>query len=301
VADRIATRRKAAALEGREGAQRAKRVKLSDHIKAYTEWSEKTNRSAKNKDQRVLDGFRKFLGDYTLDAVKAFDVERWKSSRAKDVEKSTVNRELNVVRGCFSRAVEWGHLAASPLGKVKSYKVDNVQMRILSTDEIKRLLAACSPDLRLIARTTLESLLRLSEVLNLRREDIAANFLTVVQSKNGKSRQVPVTTELRAELLAGAHASGFIFGAKKTGNPPTQAATSVKFGRLIKRLGLKDVSHHVLRHTGASAMVAAGISLRVVQEIGGWTSLRMLERYAHPTGAKCNARFGCWWTRPPAH
>jgi hypothetical protein len=25
------------------------------------------------------------------------------------------------------------------------------------------------------------------------------------------------------------------------------------------------------------------VSLRVVQEIGGWTSLRMLERYAHPT------------------
>ena len=30
-------------------------------------------------------------------------------------------------------------------------------------------------------------------------------------------------------------------------------------------------------------MVAAGVSLRMVQEIGGWTSLRMLDRYAHPT------------------
>jgi hypothetical protein len=36
------------------------------------------------------------------------------------------------------------------------------------------------------------------------------------------------------------------------------------------------------RRTGTK-WVAAGISLRVVQEIGGWTSLRMLERYAHPT------------------
>ncbi len=32
-------------------------------------------------------------------------------------------------------------------------------------------------------------------------------------------------------------------------------------------------------------MVAAGISLRVVQDIGGWSTLRMLERYAHPSGA----------------
>src|SRR5205814_9511638 len=35
----------------------------------------------------------------------------------------------------------------------------------------------------------------------------------------------------------------------------------------------------------ASAMVAAGISLRV-QDIGGWSTLRMLERYAHPSGAE---------------
>jgi len=33
-------------------------------------------------------------------------------------------------------------------------------------------------------------------------------------------------------------------------------------------------------------MVAAGISLRVVQDIGGWSTLRMLERYAHPSGAE---------------
>ena len=33
-------------------------------------------------------------------------------------------------------------------------------------------------------------------------------------------------------------------------------------------------------------MVASGASLRAVQEIGGWTSLRMLERYAHPSDAE---------------
>jgi hypothetical protein len=33
-------------------------------------------------------------------------------------------------------------------------------------------------------------------------------------------------------------------------------------------------------------MVPAGISLRVVQDIGGWSTPRMLERYAHLTGAE---------------
>ena len=33
-------------------------------------------------------------------------------------------------------------------------------------------------------------------------------------------------------------------------------------------------------------MLADGISVRAVQDIGGWTSLRMLERYTHPSDAE---------------
>ena len=54
----------------------------------------------------------------------------------------------------------------------------------------------------------------------------------------------------------------------------------------MARLGIANASHHTLRHTDASSMLADGISVRVVQEIGGWTSLRMLERYTHPTDAE---------------
>ena len=80
--------------------------------------------------------------------------------------------------------------------------------------------------------------------------------------------------------------SSYIFGQVKDGKPPQQAAISVAFGQLMRVIGLEGVTHHALRHTGASAMVAAGISLRVVQDIGGWSTLRMLDRYAHPSGAE---------------
>ena len=95
---------------------------------------------------------------------------------------------------------------------------------------------------------------------------------------------MPLTSELKAELLSQAHGSGYVFGQGKEGKPPLQTAISVAFGRVMRANGLDGVTHHVLRHTGASAMVAAGISLRVVQDIGGWSTLRMLERYAHPSG-----------------
>jgi integrase len=176
------------------------------------------------------------------------------------------------------------------LRTVKTYRVNNIRLRVCSPEEIKTLLEAAPADLALLSRLTLESLLRLSEALALRREDIGATSAMVVQSKSGRSRQVPLTAETRALLLERCHASGSVFGLGKEGRPPAAAAVSVAFARLASAIGLKGVSHHVLRHTGATVMVAAGVSLRAVQAIGGWSSLRMVERYAHLNDAELAGR-----------
>ena len=79
---------------------------------------------------------------------------------------------------------------------------------------------------------------------------------------------------------------GYVFGRGKSGQPLKASAISVAFGRLCRALGLEGISHHTLRHTGATVMVANGVSLRAVQTIGGWSSLRMVERYAHVDDAE---------------
>jgi len=67
---------------------------------------------------RVSNRFVASFGDRLLTDVSGFHVERWKRERAGVVSQSTVNRELNIVRGCFSRAVEWGRLGVSPVRTV---------------------------------------------------------------------------------------------------------------------------------------------------------------------------------------
>lgn len=285
LAERIATKRRTVALEGREGLRPPKPVLLTEHVKSYLAHTAKTNRSS-NKDKGVLDAFVASVGDRHLTDVSAFHIERWKRERAEQVSRSSVNRELNIVRGCFSRAVDWGRLSASPLRTVKGYRVDNVRLRICSPEEIHRIVHDAPADLQLLARLTLESLLRLSEALALRREDIGPTYATVVNSKSGRSRRVPLTGELRADLLARCHAAGHVFGVGKNGQPPTQQAMSVAFTRAIRALGLSGISHHTFRHTGATVMVANGVSLRAVQVIGGWSTLRMVERYAHVDDAE---------------
>ena len=285
LAERIGAKRRLDVPERREGWRAPKPVKFSEHLKAYLAHTAKANISS-NKDQRVLNGFLASVGDRSIAEVSAFHVERWKRDRADVVSRSTVNRELNIVRGCFSRAVEWERLTISPMRSVKPYRVDDVRLRVCSPAEICTLLDGAPRDLALLARLTLESLLRLSEALALRRDDIGSTYATVVRSKSGQSRRVPLTAELRADLLKRCHAMGYIFGIGKEGRPPQAAAISVAFARLSRVLDLVGVSHHTLRHTGATVMVANGVSLRAVQTIGGWSSLRMVERYAHVDDAE---------------
>ena len=53
------------------------------------------------------------------------------------------------------------------------------------------------------------------------------------------------------------------------------------FETACRRAGLEDVSPRVLRHTFASRLAMAGVDLRTIQELGGWKTLSMVQRYAH--------------------
>jgi integrase len=76
-------------------------------------------------------------------------------------------------------------------------------------------------------------------------------------------------------------------------NPRTHEAYTVNgvahvFRRALKRADITtgDVSLHTLRHTAISRMIAMGIDDFTVMAISSHRSVRMLERYTHPTTAR---------------
>jgi hypothetical protein len=52
--------------------------------------------------------------------------------------------------------------------------------------------------------------------------------------------------------------------------------------RECKAVGLESVTFHAMRHAWASWQVQAKTPLRILQELGGWATLEMPLRYAHP-------------------
>lgn len=285
---RIGQKAHLSALEQRAGLATIQSPILSQHIAAYCADTEKRNKTA-YKDRAVLDALLAVTGDRRLSEITPFQIARWMSSRAKEVSQATVNRELTIIRACFSKAVQWRKLAISPVTTVKAYRVDGTRLRILTPDEIQAVLTSAPGPVQLLCRVTLGSLLRLSEARQLHRHDIGPSWLAVTR-KGGKVQRVPATADLCAALKAACHpVSGYVFGTGKKGTLPTQQTATNWVIRRFAALDIDGASHHTLRHTGASAMIAAGHSIRVVQLIGGWSNLRMLERYTHPTGSELQA------------
>ena len=124
-----------------------------------------------------------------------------------------------------------------------------------------------------------------SEALTLKKADIdfRRRALTVqaAHAKNGETKTVPISSErmepLKQQMKRSKSENVFV---KEDGVTPLKEIKTA-FYVACRRAKLKDITPHVLRHTFASRLVMNGADLRTVQELGGWKSIGMVERYSH--------------------
>jgi integrase/recombinase XerD len=86
--------------------------------------------------------------------------------------------------------------------------------------------------------------------------------------------------------------SGYLFpGRGKQGHLTRQAADHA-LRQVCDRLGLPGFSTHSNRRTAATRLNNAGVPLRVIQQIGGWSSLAALQRYLEVTPEQMDEAIG---------
>ena len=151
--------------------------------------------------------------------------------------------------------------------------------------------------------------LRLNEGLNLQVGDIdaARGLVHIHRGKGAKDRYVPLpTTTLR--LLRGYWATHrherLLFpadgrnhslskqGVSQAKNPMSETAVQGAMKRITGEMNFgKKVSIHTLRHSYATHLLEAGVSLKVIQKYLGHSSLQTTMIYLHLTEtAEANAR-----------
>ncbi len=208
----------------------------------------------------------------------------------KPISKGTIDRELATLKAMFNMAIRDGMADVNPVKEVKFFREDNKKERILTPEEIQRLLAECNGHLKPIVQIALNTAMRLREILYLKwnNVDFNRNIIVVTQTKSSKNRNVPMN-DLVIEALQGIkRKSEYVFCDPKTGEPYHTIKTT--FSKALKRAELIGVRFHDLRHISATMMVMSGVDLATVKEILGHSSIEMTMRYTHPTSeGKMNA------------
>jgi site-specific recombinase XerD len=96
-------------------------------------------------------------------------------------------------------------------------------------------------------------------------------------AKNGTSRTVSLNSVVLAALNQLPRISDFVFA--KPNGTPYHAIRG--FRGACQRAGLTGVTPHSTRHTFATRLCENGVDLRLVQELGGWATLALVQRYTH--------------------
>lgn len=224
---------------------------------------------------------------------------------------STAARRISALRQFFRFLAQEGVRGDDPAALLDAPKRARPLPKLLSEDEVDRLLQAARElreDPAEAARLTalLELLyatgLRVSELVSLRWPPFGddARFL-VIRGKGGRERLVPLSEPARQAVEAYA-------GFRPDFLPPKRNApwlfpsrgesghlTRQRFGQLLKDLAYRakispaKVSPHVLRHAFASHLLARGADLRAVQKMLGHADISTTQIYTHVLEARKQA------------
>jgi integrase len=127
-----------------------------------------------------------------------------------------------------------------------------------------------NPKLKNIIALAIETGMRRGEILQIHPHNIKDRILVLPMTKNGSSRQIPLTKKAIQ-----------ILNDSKLPFESTPNALRLAWSRLKKKGSIKDLHFHDLRHEAISRFFEKGLSIPEVALISGHKDVRMLFRYTH--------------------
>lgn len=235
--------------------------------------------------------------------------ERWEKMRSrllkagkpvppfedKPVTLATRNAYLAFMRSLLKLACnEWKWIETVPL--IKTPRPRNNRVRWLTHEEANRLIEEMPDSIRPVVVFALATGLRRTNIINLEWGQVDMSrrvaWIHPDQAKGGKAIGIALNDTackiLREQI--GKHRSlVFVHAEEKIGPDgkmrkafrPMRVDDNTGWNAGKKRAGIENFRFHDLRHTWASWLVQAGTPLSIVQEMGGWESIEMVQRYAH--------------------
>ena len=273
----------------------AQRTTLGDLIARYLVEVTPTMKGAADDTIRLKAMMRKPIARWSMANLSAARIAAFRDERLKEVSGGTVIRELAYLSAIINHARrEWGINVPNPVQMVRKPPSPQARSRVLTEEEVTRLLDALEPLGRRshwtkpAVQLALATAMRRGELLVLRWEnvDLIGRAAFLPDTKNGDSRTVPLSSAA-VQVLTGLprHISGVVF--------PVKAFTlDAAFKRGLKRAGLEGIRFHDLRRTAITRMAEKLPNVIELAAVSGHKSLMVLKRYYRPTASELAHKLG---------
>lgn len=262
-------------------------------------------RQAYERDLRL---FCKMLGFKNSDALVNVSREQitgyMTQLKEKGLAAATIARKLAAIKAFYRFMTAEGYMDANPAEVVEAGTKGIKLPRVLSEDEVVRLLS--QPDITTAEgfrdRTMLEVLyatgMRVSELINLTLERVDLNMKYIIAfGKGSKERIVPLGSvaaeflqqyleKVRPKLTHAGRNTNIVFLAFGG-----HELTRQRFWQIIRAYGRKAninkaLTPHILRHSFATHLLDNGADLRSVQELLGHSDISTTQIYTHLTNKR---------------
>lgn len=273
----------------------AQRTTLGDVIARYMAEVTPTMKGATEDTIRLKAIMRRPIARWSMANLSAARIAAYRDERLKEVGPGTVIRELAYLSAIINHARrEWAINVPNPVQMVRKPQSPQARSRVLTDEEVSKLLAALEPTGRRshwtkpAVQLALATAMRRGELLSLRWEyvDLQNRTAFLSDTKNGESRTVPLSTAA-VQVLAGLprHISGVVL--------PVKAFTlDAAFKRGVRRAGLDGVRFHDLRRTAITRMAEKLPNVIELAAVSGHKSLMVLKRYYRPTATELAQKLG---------
>ncbi len=212
-------------------------------------------------------------------------------SAAEIVEKhfdtpATRNRYIACLRAVVMKAAgEWEWIGHAP--KFKTYAEPKIRVRWLTHQEAERLIHCLAEWIRPMASFALATGIRQSNLLHLGWNQVdlerKVGWIHADQAKARRAIGIPLNDDALSVLNSqlGRHPERVFVGLD--GTPLTEWSWEARraWAAGCREAGIEVFRWHDLRHTWASWHIQRGTPLLTLKELGGWSTLEMVQRYAH--------------------
>ena len=268
------------------GITKIKFPKFEDVARRYIEEISILKKCYADERSKILQFIKEPWANYPINRIMPHTINKWKEDALKTLTGGSVNRKLDVISSMYTTFKrEWGYPVENPVLSIRRPKKAEPRDKRLSDAEIAKLLRGnrTSPVMKSIIEISLETGMRLSEILRAEHDKIEGSTLVIPITKT-KPRVIPLTNKA-LRLLNNAELPFKI----------SKWQVSKQFRKLCIEYGIKGaVFHDCRRNALTDFMRKHGLNVPETMKIAGHSDPRMLLRIynnleAHHVAAKLNS------------